>query len=704
MYSSSPFWRVLYLGCVLASLVSLLPFVICISDTNTILENLKDIPSLSKFENALNQPFNEALHAMLNSTSSSFTLFAPSNDAWLIKYKEINDLLQRSGYPEISGMQSGPKLLVESTGLDITPSEDSYHLPSNPEHSRLMQAMLTQISEFYTATSDRMPEGPAVDFLGIKKDDPESLKTKLPFGLNITDAMWRYATAMFSYHVVEGTRNIASIDLHHQMLLTVLKNDSEMVALDGQPQRLHVENLTAMMNDKNMVDSKPFEGFSFASQIKSAFREVVSSTLFAEKPDNIITPIKVLFGPASDPLSVEDIAELMTNSSGANEGMGRFIASVIQPDIKCSNGFIHIVDKVFNIPFNVTSVLDMGNYTFAMQAFNMCKNSFDVETLSSVTVFAPSNDAFNEYFGNLTDQGITAEKFNKTAFCQLLQGQVVKGVVTSPEFAVAENTSMSTYSEQGNSLYVFLANKSSLFEVNGTSVIAQNILLRNGAMHIVPKILEPEGYNRGSLQITPPIGTPPSEPTPQPEPEPTPTPAPTPQPTGNTEAQLSSKKLGFSPPVFPALPDNSINASLLGCPEGNLICTTYDVSMLKCLFQQNQTTEEGQSCSSDALFNPSTGDIQKISMKAQCFNASTHTCVNNYFLCPVEQPSLCGLQCYSETNYTCFTSYSLCPSNASSRCGSACYDSNQYTCIGGMLQPSNQESQFDVRPLESTHL
>ena len=72
---------------------------------------------------------------------------------------------------------------------------------------------------------------------------------------------------------------------------------------------------------------------------------------------------------------------------------------------------------------------------------------------------------------------------------------------------------------------------------------------------------------------------------------------------------------------------------------------------LACLTQRHLlSSEEASKCPSNATFPNITANATvqwSIPITYRCYNKSTHSCVNGYFLCPANASSLCGVQCYS---------------------------------------------------------
>ena len=181
-----------------------------------------------------------------------------------------------------------------------------------------------------------------------------------------------------------------------QFLPTLLTNDSDFVALGGNPQRMHIENIAASMamvasdataptslhhsttspsfrlprcleqngaSQRYQVD----EDGSLASTVRAAFSRYLPGLNFAEVPINMsestverTTPIVILFGPAGDPIS-PDVARSVLANTSRDEGDGRYIADVVVPDIVSSNGVLHVIDHLLILPCNLSQTLYKAN-------------------------------------------------------------------------------------------------------------------------------------------------------------------------------------------------------------------------------------------------------------------------------------------------------------------------------------------------------
>ncbi len=153
---------------------------------------------------------------------------------------------------------------------------------------------------------------------------------------------------------------------------------------------------------------------------------------------------------------------------------------VTTANIEASNGVIHVIDKVIFPPNVVNIALDNDNFSILVQA--VVKAGL-VEALSGngpFTVFAPTNQAFNNLFAQLGISGIddlTAEQL-----IPILTYHVVSGNVLSTALSNGDVPTLNT----GKSLKVNLTGG---VKINDSEVVVADIQGSNGVVHVINKVL-----------------------------------------------------------------------------------------------------------------------------------------------------------------------------------------------------------------------
>jgi transforming growth factor-beta-induced protein len=155
--------------------------------------------------------------------------------------------------------------------------------------------------------------------------------------------------------------------------------------------------------------------------------------------------------------------------------------SVTTPDVETSNGVIHVIDGVLS----PTSVVDIAinNSNFSQLVKAVVKAGL-VDFLSEAgpyTIFAPTDEAFAQLFSDLNVTGI--DEIPAETLVTILQYHVVNGNVLSTELSDGEVPTLN-----GN-ITVSLTGS---VTINGDSkVTATDIQGANGVIHVIDKVLLP---------------------------------------------------------------------------------------------------------------------------------------------------------------------------------------------------------------------
>jgi transforming growth factor-beta-induced protein len=155
--------------------------------------------------------------------------------------------------------------------------------------------------------------------------------------------------------------------------------------------------------------------------------------------------------------------------------------SVTLPDVEASNGVIHVIDGVLTPTSAVDIALNNSNFTYLVEA--VLKAGL-AETLSGegpFTIFAPTNEAFEQLFTDLGVSGIA--DIDVETLTSVLTYHVVEGNVLSTDLSDGNVPTL-------NGDITFSINGS--VTINGTSqVVATDIQGTNGVVHVIDKVLLP---------------------------------------------------------------------------------------------------------------------------------------------------------------------------------------------------------------------
>lgn len=176
-------------------------------------------------------------------------------------------------------------------------------------------------------------------------------------------------------------------------------------------------------------------------------------------------------------------SQLTVKISDKSVQVGR--ATVTAPDVACSNGVIHVIDKVLlppPLPKDIASTaIANGNFDILVAAL---KKADLVETMSGsaiYTVFAPTDAAFVTLLDEL---GVTADELlAKPDLKDILLHHVTEGISISSN--LKDGQMVTTL--QGNELPVRVADGK--VQVGRATVTAADVACTNGVIHVIDKVL-----------------------------------------------------------------------------------------------------------------------------------------------------------------------------------------------------------------------
>jgi len=171
-------------------------------------------------------------------------------------------------------------------------------------------------------------------------------------------------------------------------------------------------------------------------------------------------------------------------------------ANVVQTDIACSNGVIHVIDAVIlpatdNIPTIAQNARTFGTLLAAVKAAGL------VDVLSGegpFTVFAPTDDAFAKLPEGTVESLLKPE--NKGKLVDILKYHVVAGRVYS-DAALAAGKARTL---QGNDVHLRLNGDKA--QVNGAGLTATDIDASNGVIHVIDRVILPSDATKTAKTTT----------------------------------------------------------------------------------------------------------------------------------------------------------------------------------------------------------
>jgi len=163
-------------------------------------------------------------------------------------------------------------------------------------------------------------------------------------------------------------------------------------------------------------------------------------------------------------------------------------ATVVDANIMCSNGVVHIIDEVIELPPIVSNAILYSGLNNLLQAVIRADLVDVVDTTAALTIFSPTDEAFRK-------AGIVIDDVPKETLVEILSYHVVPGVAFSTDLS------------DGDMLPTLLTGKSlgvtverGVPRINGANIVNDNVLTRNGVTHFIDAVLIPE--NRLE-QVTP---------------------------------------------------------------------------------------------------------------------------------------------------------------------------------------------------------
>ncbi|RMZ71429.1 TGF beta induced ig-h3 precursor [Pyrenophora seminiperda CCB06] len=150
-------------------------------------------------------------------------------------------------------------------------------------------------------------------------------------------------------------------------------------------------------------------------------------------------------------------------------------------DVRFTGGVIHIIDTVLSIPPLASDALTAGGLTSLRGALVAADLVDTVNGLDDVTIFAPSNEAFQSIGSALPN--LTTEQVSS-----ILTYHVVAGTVGYSS-TLKNNTVLETVN--GANLTITIDADGDVF-VNDALVIMTDVLIANGVVHVIDEVLNPQ--------------------------------------------------------------------------------------------------------------------------------------------------------------------------------------------------------------------
>eukprot|EP00160_Parvularia_atlantis_P018419 Unigene680_Nuclearia_a/m.2133 Unigene680_Nuclearia_a/g.2133 ORF Unigene680_Nuclearia_a/g.2133 Unigene680_Nuclearia_a/m.2133 type:complete len:311 (+) Unigene680_Nuclearia_a:114-1046(+) len=184
---------------------------------------------------------------------------------------------------------------------------------------------------------------------------------------------------------------------------------------------------------------------------------------------------------------VPQVLEVIRNNNGVQivfgiPGSPSFTARVTQADIDCSNGIIHIVDLVLLIPPVPSVIATEAGLSELVAALSAAGLVEAVNSLPSITIFAPTNEAF---------QAVGWRSLPIETLTQVLLYHVVPDAVA---YSNTLTNGLVVKTLQGSTVRITLSGGG--VQVNNANVALPDVLVSNGVVHVIDEVLIPTSQRK----------------------------------------------------------------------------------------------------------------------------------------------------------------------------------------------------------------
>ncbi|KAH8779015.1 FAS1 domain-containing protein [Hyaloscypha finlandica] len=251
------------------------------------------------------------------------------------------------------------------------------------------------------------------------------------------------------------------------------------------------------------------QGITILAPSNDAFSKILSTSagMALEKDPSMITALlqyHVLNGsvPASAfTTSAQFIPTLLTNTSFSNVTGGQVVmgmlsgktvevfsglkekSTVTTADIMFSGGVLHIIDTVLTIPLSASSSAIDSQLTALAGALTKTSLVTTVDSLKDVTIFGPSNKAFQNI-------GSAAGSLTNDQLSGILEYHVIAGTVGYSSLLTSGLANETLPTVLGGEGVAILSVDKKVF-VNSAQVVITDIIVANGVMHVIDNVLNP---------------------------------------------------------------------------------------------------------------------------------------------------------------------------------------------------------------------
>lgn len=265
------------------------------------------------------------------------------------------------------------------------------------------------------------------------------------------------------------------------------------------------KTLVAAVQAAGLVDALKAKGpLTVLAPTDEAFGKLPAGTLESLlKPENKQQLVDILTYHVIPGAVRSDVVANLTGAASLNgqridiskseQGVKVDAANVIQVDIDCSNGVIHVIDSVIlpvteNIP---TVASNSGSFSTLLAAAQAAGLVDALSAAGPLTVFAPTDEAFSTLPAGTIASLLKPE--NKQQLAGILKYHVVSGRVYSDDALQAKSAT----TLQGASISIVATENGA--KVNDAVLLSTDLDASNGVIHVIDRVLLPSSVASAQL-------------------------------------------------------------------------------------------------------------------------------------------------------------------------------------------------------------
>ena len=272
--------------------------------------------------------------------------------------------------------------------------------------------------------------------------------------------------------------------------------------------KILVQALTRADLAATLKGAGPFTVFAPTDAAFTAFLKTTPYATVNDVPKDVLTQIllnHVVSGSVkSTALTTTYIKTLAKGSASATNNLSMYVdvtsgvklngvATVTTADVMASNGVIHVVDAVINLPTIVTHALANKNFSSLVGALTGPGQPDFVGTLNGAgpfTVFAPTNAAFTALNTELAPGGIAS--VSAANLTKVLQYHVVGGANVLAA-TLTEGQMVTPILTPAQKFTIQLTGGAKIKDANNrmSNIIITDVQCSNGVIHAIDKVLLP---------------------------------------------------------------------------------------------------------------------------------------------------------------------------------------------------------------------